>query len=129
MRWSGGFAILGLVLALGCKQAGEEKYTPSEANAREALEAALKQWRDGQASPAQFSLGKVKVEVADEAWSGGQKIDAFEIVGEESGGTGPRVFTVKLKSAKGEKTVKYYVFGIDPLMVYSEADYRKLSGG
>jgi hypothetical protein len=129
MRRSGWTVILGLALALGCEKVSEQKYTPSEANAREALESALKQWRDGQAKPAQFPLGKVKVDVADEAWSGGKKIDGFEIVGEESGGSGPRVFTVKLKSAKGEQTVKYYVFGIDPLMVYSEADYHKLSGG
>jgi hypothetical protein len=39
------------------------------------------------------------------------------------------VFTVKLKTAKGEQTLKYYVFGIDPLQVYSEPDYRKLTGG
>ena len=47
---------------------------------------------------------------------------------EESGGTGPRVYAVKLKTPKGEQTVKYYVVGIDPLWVYSEPDYKKLTG-
>lgn len=125
-RWT---PILALAVLLGCKKAGEEKYTPSESNARQALETALTQWRDGQAKPASFPLGKVKVEVADKTWSDGEKLQAFEILGEESAGTGPRVFNVKLKTAKSEKTTKYYVFGIDPLNIYAEADYQKLSGG
>ena len=70
----------------------------------------------------------VTVEVLDQNWSSGQKLQSFEIVGDETG-AGPRIFTVKLKTAKGEQTVKYYVVGIDPLWVYSEADYKKQMGG
>lgn len=126
LRW---MPILGLGLLFGCtKQDAPDKYTPSENTARQALEAALTQWRDGQAKPAQFSQGKTKVEVVDQAWSDGQKLQSFEIQNEESGGAGPRIFTVKLKTSKGEQTVKYYVLGIDPLWIYSEPDYRKLSG-
>jgi len=125
-RW---MSIFSLGLLIGCtKQGGGEKYTPPETTARQALETALARWRDGQAKPAQFPLGKVKVEVVDQAWTDGQKIQSFEIQGEESGGSGPRVFTVKLTSVKGEQTVKYYVLGIDPLWIYAEPDYRKLSG-
>ena len=129
MRLFGWMAALGLSAILGCKEAGQEKFTPSEANARQALEKALMQWRDGQAKPAEFPYGKVKVQIADQAWTDGQKIQGFEIVGDEPIDGGPRVFTVKLKSGKGERTVKYYVLGIDPLWIYGEADYKKLSGG
>jgi hypothetical protein len=122
-------AILALSLLAGCRGSGEEKYVPAEATARQALETALGQWRDGQAKPARFTQGKVNVEVLDQAWSAGQKIQGFDIVGEETAAGGPRVFAVKLKTAKGEHTVKYYVVGIDPLWVYSEPDYRKQAGG
>ena len=128
MRSSVVAAFVSTCLLAGCKQTGEEKYTPSEANARQALETALTQWRDGQAKPAQFPFGKVKVEVAVQAWADGQKLDAFEIVGDEANTSGPRVFTVKMQTPKGEQTVKYFVVGIDPLWIYGEADYKKLSG-
>jgi hypothetical protein len=114
-------------LAVGCKDP-VKNYTPSESNARQALESALTQWRDGQAKPAPFPLGKVTVQVADQNWEGGQKLQSFEIVGDDGATTGPRAFTVKLKTPKGEQTTKYYVFGIDPLQIYSEPDYKKLTG-
>jgi hypothetical protein len=118
--------VCGLALA-GCSGQGEEQFIPSEATARQALETALNAWKDGQARPARFTQGKVAVEVMDGTWESGQKLRAFEIVAEESSG-GPRWFTVKLTLARGERTVKYAVLGNDPLWVYSEADYKKLSG-
>jgi hypothetical protein len=118
-----------LALLAGCQRSGEEKYIPPEATARQVLETALGQWRDGQAAPARFTHGKVSVEVLDQAWSSGQKIQGFEVVGEETAEGKPPAFLVKLKTAKGEKTVKYYVVGIDPLWVYSEPDFRKQAGG
>jgi hypothetical protein len=128
MRWRCWYLLIGLGLLAGCNKPSEEKFTPSAANARQALEMALTQWRDGQAKPAQFPFDKVKVEVVDQAWTDGQKLQSFEILGEEASTSGPRVFSVKLKTAKGEQTVKYYVVGIDPLWIYGEADYRKLTG-
>ncbi|HJZ93259.1 MAG TPA: hypothetical protein VKE40_20455 [Gemmataceae bacterium] len=121
--------LLALSFLAGCRGSGEEKYIPAEATARQALETALGQWRDGQAKPARFTQGKVNVEVLDQAWSSGQKIQGFDIVAEETAPGGPRVYSVKLKTAKGEHTMKYYVVGIDPLWVYSEPDYRKQAGG
>ena len=121
---------LGTLLLAGCtKSGGEERYIPSEASARQALESALTRWRDGQAKPEKFALDKVSVEILDQVWSSGQKLTGFEILSEESVAGGPRVFSVKLKSARGDMTVKYYVVGIDPLWIYSEADYRKMTGG
>jgi hypothetical protein len=119
------------VLALaGCNSADEKKYTPPDNTARQALETALGHWRDGQPKPEPFSLNKVSVQVLDQAWTSGQKLQGFEIQSEEPpAGSGPRVYAVKLKTQKGEQTVKYYVVGIDPLWVYSEADYKKQMGG
>jgi hypothetical protein len=129
MRWCVGFLVIGVGLLAGCSKSGEEKYTPPSASAHKVLETALTQWRDGQAKPSQFNFEKVKVEVVDQTWLDGQKLQSFEIVGEEPNTSGgPRVFTVKLKTAKGEQTVKYYVVGIDPLWIYGESDYRKLTG-
>lgn len=127
MRRSGWMLFVLAGLAAGCKDE-VKNYTPSESNARAALETALTQWRDGQAKPAEFPLGKVKVQVADQNWEAGQKLQGFEIVGDDGATTGPRAFTVKLKTPKGEQSTKYYVFGIDPLQIYSEPDYKKLTG-
>jgi hypothetical protein len=121
--------VLGLGLLAGCNSADEKKYTPTETTARQALETALGKWRDGQARPEKFTQGKTAVEVQDQAWASGQKLQGFEILSEESPGTGPRVYLVKLKTQKGEQTVKYYVVGIDPLWVFAESDYRKQMGG
>lgn len=120
---------VGLAVLAGCNSGGDTgRYVPPEASARQALEAALTQWKDGEAKPGEFELGKAKIQVVDQTWAGGVKLHGFEITGEEAGSAGPRVFNVKLKTAKGEQVTKYYVVGIDPLWVYGEADYKKLVG-
>lgn len=122
--------VVGLAVLAGCDKAADTgKYVPAGSSAREALEAALTKWKDGEARPGEFTAGKVKVQVVDQAWAGGLKLQGFEITGEESASGGPRVFNVKLKTGKGEQAAKYYVVGIDPLWVYGEADYQKLTGG
>jgi hypothetical protein len=124
----GGWVLLALGAALaGCSKPGEEQFIPPEATARQALETALNAWKEGQAKPGQLSLGTAKIEVLDTVWKSGQKLSAYKIVAEESA-NGPRWFTVKLTLSTGEKTVKYAVLGKDPIWVYGEADYKKLSG-
>jgi hypothetical protein len=123
------FTLLSLAALAGCNSADEKKYTPPDNTARQALETALGHWRDGQPKPEPFTLNKVSVQVLDQAWAAGQKLQQFDIQSEEFVGTGPRVYAVKLKTPKGEQTIKYYVVGIDPLWVYSEADYKKQMGG
>lgn len=117
--------------AMGCKgEGGVEKYTPSQNDARTAVETALKHWKEGQAKPSKFTMGAVKIEVVDMAWTEGQKLQEYEILAEEPvEGAGPRVFSVRLKTNKAAATVKYFVIGKDPLWVYGERDYKKLSGG
>jgi hypothetical protein len=122
--------VAGLAVAAGCsKGGGEERYVPAESNAREALTAALTKWKNGEPISGQVPVGKVKVQVLDQAWTNGVKLQEYDIVGEEPpAGAGPRVFSVRLKTAKGEQTARYYVFGIDPLWVCDEAGYKKMSG-
>ncbi len=123
--------LLAVGLVAGCnKQGGEEKYVPAESSAREALTTALTKWKDGEPKPGQFTAGKVKVQVLDKAWADGVKLQSFEIVGEEKPAAepGPRVFSVRLKTPKGEQTAKYYVFGVDPLWVCDEAGYKQMAG-
>ena len=117
---------LALVLA-GCSRRGEGQFIPPEATARQALETALNAWQGGQGKPGRLSLGKVGIEVVDATWQSGQKLSAYRITGEEQG-NGPPRFTVTLTLPKGERTVKYVVLGKDPLWVYTEAEYQKLSG-
>jgi hypothetical protein len=120
--------LLAGLFAAGCSKQGEAKFTPTEARAKQALEKALDAWKGGQPKPGTLKLDAVGVEVVDGIWTSGEKLSGYQIVGEEAG-EGPRFFTVKLTLGKGERTVKYAVLGIDPLWVYSEADYKKLGGG
>lgn len=117
-----------LVLVAGCNRASTEKYVPASASARAALETALNAWQKGE-KPGQVAAGPPAVQAVDSKWQAGQKLASFEVLQEEPG-EGPRWFTVKLKmqSPPGEQTVKYVVFGNDPLWVYREEDHKKLSG-
>src|SRR5688572_33251322 len=106
MRARLGLLVVGLASLGGCKDAGVEKYTPPESKARQALEAALSRWRDGQARPEPFVIDAVSVQILDTAWASGQKLHGFEILSEEHDGTGPRFYSVKMKTPKGDQTVK-----------------------
>jgi len=122
------YVLLALALAAGCtKSESHDKFIPAEGRAKQALETALTAWKEGRPKEG-LKMGDVGIAVVDPAWSGGQKLTAFEIV-EERPGDGPRFFTVKLTTAKGPRKVTYVVLGIDPLWVYTEAEYKKVSGG
>jgi hypothetical protein len=121
---------VGLSATAGCSGGGRvEDFTPAEANARKALVAALDHWQGGGQSGAIPNTSPA-VQVTDARWKGGQKIKSYEIVGAEPpAGTGPRWFKVRLVPASGEAVeTKYAVLGIDPLLVYRDEDYQKLSG-
>jgi hypothetical protein len=120
----------GGVLALaGCSRSGKvEDFTPPADKARKALEAALNHWKGGH-PPTGVPGTDPKVEVLDSKWKGGLQLRDFEILTEGPAGTGPRSFTVRLTPAKGPpQEVKYVVNGIDPVWVYRDEDFQKLSG-
>jgi hypothetical protein len=119
----------GLLLLAGCSPGGKvEDFTPPADNARKALEAALNHWQAGN-KPGTVPGTSPTVEVLDSKWKAGQKITAYEVLGEEPAGPGPRTFKVRLTVANGPPLeVRYVVVGIDPLWVYRDEDYKKVSG-
>jgi hypothetical protein len=123
-------ALTAALAGLGCSKGGKvEDFTPPADGARKALEAALKHWQGGQ-KPGTVPGTTPAVEVVDSKWQGGQALKAFEIVGEEpAAGTGPRVFKVRLTPTQGQPVeTRYHVVGIDPVWVYRDEDFQKLSG-
>ena len=127
-----GLAAVGaLFLVAGCGPVSTDRYVPAEQTSRQALEAALTAWQNGQ-KPDEVTTGPPAVRVVDSWWSAGAKLAQFQIVGEESG-SGPTFFSVRLtvkgKSRTTERTVRYVVVGRDPLWVYREEDFRTQNAG
>jgi predicted small lipoprotein YifL len=123
--------VIAMVAGLsGCTHKSPSAFTPSSDKGRAALDAALKSWMDGQQPGTVAGTSKPVVQVADSDWSDGQKLTSYEIVKDEPPtGPGPRVFTVRLTTADGKaREVKYMIVGIDPLLIYRDIDYDKLSG-
>ena len=113
--------------AVGCG-GGEARYIPSEATAKEALNAALKAWQDGQVHGT-ITTYHVPIDTYDARWQAGVKLETFEVVRDEML-DGRKAFVVKMKLADGKKEqeVTYLVIGNDPLMVFRKQDYDKASG-
>jgi hypothetical protein len=118
-----------LFLLAGCSPGGKvEDFTPATDNARKALVAALDHWKAGN-RPGTVPGTAPAVEVLDSKWKAGQKITAYEVLGEDPAGPGPRTFKVRLTPTQGAPLeVRYVVVGIDPLWVYRDEDYKKVSG-
>src|SRR5215831_16667178 len=115
----------GILLTAGCSRTRNkvEDYTPSSEKARQALEAALNHWKDGNASGPVPGTSPV-VQAVDTKWKAGQKLQGFEILGEDtpnSEGAAARFFKVRLTPVSGPPLeARYVVVGIDPLWVYRE---------
>lgn len=119
-----------IAIGIGCSSGKKlEDFTPNEGNARKALEAALAHWAGG-GQPGAIPNTKPVVEVTDARWKSGQKIQSFEIIGDEPpAGAGPRFFKVQLTPERGSPVeTRYAVLGIEPLLIYRDEDYQKLSG-
>ena len=120
--------LLSLLLAVvaliaGCSQASAARFTPTPIVAHEALTAALDAWQQGQTS-GDIKSYRVPIQVADSLRRPGQKLKAFEILGEVSE-EGGRIFQVKLQLEQptAEEKVQFVVVGIDPLWVFRREDY------
>src|SRR5262245_61607655 len=120
-------AVLLAALA-GCASKKTEDFTPPAARARAALEKALEAWQEGHPPGAVPGSEKPAIQVADSGRKPGEKLLGYEVLKEETESSGHPSFTVRLKLPGGAREARYVVFGIDPLIVYSEPDYRKLSG-
>jgi hypothetical protein len=108
----------------GCGGPTAEDYVPEADVARQGLEAALASWKNGEPLKTITSLS-VPVNVVDERWRAGQKLQSFEIISEAPGDP-HRTFTVKLRiSGKDQdEETKYVVTGRDPILVFREEDYN-----
>lgn len=116
-----------MVMLFGCTGGSTDRYIPASANARSALETALKTWQSGE-KHAPITSSKPEINVFDARWQAGKKLESFEILEEVAGQTPPQ-FKVRLKVAgQPEETTTYLVVGIDPLHVFRDADYQKTIG-
>jgi hypothetical protein len=127
-RLVGGLSLV--LLAAGCGDRSANRYVPSEDASRKALEAALTAWRNGQTSPGLIPDTTPAVQAVDSRWASGQRLESFEVLQEEPGDGGPRVYSVRLTmSGPGSpQTVRYVVVGITPLWVEREEDYQAPTG-
>jgi limonene-1,2-epoxide hydrolase len=119
------FLLLVCANGSGCG-GGKQSYVPSEAVARQALETALTAWKNGQPVGA-IEGGPAPIQVLDSDWYKRQKLDGFEIVGDETAADGKRWFSVRLDFPKprGARTVRYLVTGKSALWIYRQEDYER----
>jgi hypothetical protein len=112
----------------GCAKPGYDQYVPATSAARQALEAGLNHWQGGN-RPGRVAAGPPAVTVVDSKWQAGDQLAGFEVL-EEQQGEDACWFKVRLKLKKpaGEQVVRYAVLGKDPLWVYREEDFKKVSG-
>ncbi len=116
--------VLGFCTLAGC--AGKTDRVPPVQNARQALEATLEAWKDGQPAGKVETAG-TEVHAVDGRWIKGQRLEHFEILGEETKPDGQRWFSVQLKlSDQPEASVQHYIVtGRSPMWVYREEDYQR----
>jgi hypothetical protein len=102
---------------------------PPESRSRDALQLVLTAWKDGKTAK-QIGETKPVISAFDARWRAGDKLEDFQIESVQAEAGKPVWFNVSLKMKAPSKLVKakYVVIGIDPIMVYREEDYNKLSG-
>lgn len=106
-------------------------YQPTGQTAKDALTKALEAWKSGREQPGAIESGKPTVQVQDQVWNSGRKLKDFRIGEEKRVADGPTRFAVTLTFDGGDpptEDAEYLVFGKDPLWVYRDKDYQKLTG-
>lgn len=117
----------------GCGGGGSSvsSFHPTGTSAKAALTAALDAWKSGRETPGAIESSKPVVEAQDQVWRSGRKLKEYQ-VGEEMTAAGePTRFKVKLTFDGGDppsEDAEYVVFGKDPLYVFRDKDYQKMSG-
>lgn len=120
------FVSVGLC-GIGCRRNSTDRYRPTNATAKKAIETALSTWKEG-AKHGPITSVSPNLNVFDARWQAGSRLEDFRILEEVTGKQHPQ-FKVKLKiEGKPEETIEYLVVGIDPLLVFREADYKRASG-
>lgn len=118
--------IIASLVCLGCAR-GTSAYVPTAATARKMLTTALEAWKSG-AAHGPITSSKPGITVFDARWQAGAKLDSYEILEEIKDGEHPQ-FKVRMQLAgQPEETLTYRVVGIDPILVFRDADYKKATG-
>ncbi len=122
-------ATLLLLAAGGCSTGSNDRFVPSAATARDALQAALDAWKAGQPL-GRIDSHKPPIEVLAAQFNDGPRLVSYEITGQDTNAEGHHRFRVKLTMEPPAETEEatFIVLGLDPLWVYGEEDYAKLSG-
>jgi hypothetical protein len=119
--------LLVAIVVCGCNSDPTAEYIPKSDAARTALETALNDWKSG-APHGPITSSKPALNVFDARWQAGERLEKFEILEELPGKDRPE-FKVRLQLAKKpEETLTYIIVGIDPLLIYRDADYERASG-
>ena len=119
--------VLGLFFIAGCGGGNSaSRYKLPKQVARSAIDAALKTWKSG--APLNPIAGKPEINMFDERWRSGKKLEAYEILDEIAGREHPQ-FKVRLKiTGSAEEVNEFLAVGIDPLLVFRDKDYQKATG-
>jgi hypothetical protein len=119
MKWFCGIVLV--VPLAGCAPSGGgERHVPPAPAARQALDAALAAWVNGQA-PGAMSDQSPPVQVVDSMRRPGQKLVGYEILGEVASDK-HRSFLVQLRLENPPEApkVRFCVLGVNPLWVFRE---------
>lgn len=124
--------MLTLLLAGCSREQRNEDFIPAEAPARDALEACLKSWVQGEAVSGDAAL-KVpnthpQVLFAEPRRNKGRKLSGYTILGPVPA-EAPRCFAVQLtfQNAPAETRDRYVVVGLDPIWVCQYDEYLMVS--
>jgi hypothetical protein len=119
--------ILFCLPGLGCGGSSEAKYLPATSAARAALEKSLNAWKSGQPQDS-VKANEIVVQTFDARWRDGAKLEAFEILTEESL-EGRPAFKVRIAIQKAQPIEDLFVVvGNNPLLVFRKQDFDKAGG-
>jgi hypothetical protein len=126
-RRAAGWALALAAAAAGCAGPTTERFVPPPDAARRAVEAALRQWQQGEPPGRVGGTSPLVCVVDHHHRRPGQTLVGFTVLG-EAPGEGPRCFAVRLvlDNPPEERKARYVVVGDDPLWVYRHEDYEMM---
>ena len=115
--------LISVVLWLvGCHSRTRQDYIPSPARCEAALSSALEAWQRGE--PPGRIEGTPAVQVGDSLRLAGQKLAAYEILGELPSDEGRRyAVRVKFENPAVQEKIHFILVGIDPIWVLRQEDF------
>ena len=121
--------IMSCLLVFGCgPRDRSSEFIPSVSVAESAVKAGMEAWKKGEPAGTVAGTKRPVIHVVDSERAIDQTLIGYEILGEVPGNA-PRCFAVRVQLSNPEKEVRlrYIVVGIDPLWVFRQEDYDRLS--